>query len=126
MCYIYSDAEKLEYWPLVGSNHCVPLVREFTHAPEAVKWREGAPVKGNLLLEKGTVIATFEGGKYPSRPDKKHAAFYIGQDVYGIWVIEQYVGLVSIQRRRIKFPAKGVSVSTLSPSNNGNAYSVVE
>ena len=72
--------------PPVGTGECVPLVRAATGAPLAAEWRRGAPVQGNTAIRPGTAIATFDSnGHYDG-----HAAIYLGQDAYGIQVIDQW------------------------------------
>lgn len=46
---------------------------------------------GNKSLSPGTAIATFVNGRYPNRPHGNHAAFYLGQDAGGIYVVDQGV-----------------------------------
>jgi hypothetical protein len=68
---------------------------------------------------RGTAIATFINGKYPSLPTGNHAAIYDGQDATGIWVWEQWVNH-PVSRRHILFhDGKGDLV------NDGDAYSVI-
>ncbi|MBL8483532.1 MAG: BPSL0067 family protein, partial [Rhodocyclaceae bacterium] len=112
--------------PLVGTKQCVALVREYTNAPATAKWTEGKAVKGNLILKKGTVIATFENGKYPSNSTGNHAAFYIGQDTTGITVVDQWSTSGTIRKRLLRFRGKDKQGKYHSPSNNGDAFSVVE
>jgi hypothetical protein len=126
MPYIYSDAEKLASKPPVGTKQCVALIKEYTSAPQTVMWKEGKPVKGNLLLAKGTAIATFVDGKYPNHASGNHAAFYISQDAVGIWVVDQWSASKTIQKRRLTFKGQDKNGKFLSPSNNGDAFSVIE
>lgn len=126
MPFVYSDAEKLATKPLVGTKQCVALVKQYTSAPPTVMWKEGKSVKGNLLLAKGTAIATFVGGKYPNHASGNHAAFYIGQDSTGIWVVDQWSTSKTIQKRRLTFKGKDKDGNFISPSNNGDAFSVIE
>ena len=55
-------------------------------------------------IPKGTAIATFVHGQYPS--DERHAAIFLDADATGIDVIEQFQGQVS-QRRHIHFGSHG-------------------
>jgi hypothetical protein len=128
MPYVYKKAESLEGQPLVGTFQCAVLVQYYAKAPAPAreKWKQGADVKGNLLLEKGTAIATFVNGRYPNTLHNKHAAFYVGQEADGIWVIEQFDGLEKIQKRKLKWKGQAKDGSFIDPSNNGDAFSVIE
>ena len=126
MAYVYSDAESLATKPTVGTKQCVALIKEFTSAPPTAMWKEGKAVKGNLLLAKGTAIATFINGKYPNHASGNHAAFYISQDSLGIWVVDQWSTSKTIQKRRLTFKGQDKNGSFLTPSNNGDAFSVIE
>lgn len=129
MPYIYSDVESLVGIKLVddgkGNHHgqCVSLIKKYTTAPETKKCKPGKTVRGNDI-KKGTAIATFlDEGKYPTKAPYGHTAFYVEQDSSGITVIEQYVGLAKVQKRKIKFKGK----STVSDGvNDGDSYSVIE
>ncbi|RYH65631.1 MAG: hypothetical protein EON54_05515 [Alcaligenaceae bacterium] len=89
-------------------------------------WREGATVKGNLLLTKGTVIATFVNGKYPNKPTGNHAALYVSQDASGITVVDQWTGSGAIRKRVLFFKGKDKNGNLINPSGNGDAFSVEE
>jgi hypothetical protein len=79
-------------------------------------------VKGDLTIQKGTAIATFDAtGKYPNKSTGNHAAIYISQDVVGILVYDQWVAQGAVKERRIRFK-NGVG----SPSNDGDAFSVID
>lgn len=126
MPYVYEEAETLEKLPTVGSKQCVALVKQYAKAPATSLWKEGSSVKGNLLLRKGTAIATFINGKYQSLGTGNHAALYIGQDATGIWVIDQWSSSGTIRKRRLSFLGKDKKGNFINPSNNGDAFSVVE
>jgi hypothetical protein len=84
-------------------------------------WTKGQAVKGNTDISVGTAIATFdENGRYPNQSHGNHAAIYVGQDVLGIWVYDQWTKQL-VHKRRIAFKG-GVD----SPSNDGDAFSVIE
>lgn len=100
MPYIYSQAEELEKKPSVGNKQCVDLIKILAKAPATIAWKEGDMVRGNSLLATGTAIATFSDGKYANRSSGNHAAFYIGQDVTGIWVVDQWLTAKHIQKRK--------------------------
>lgn len=126
MSYVYSEAESLAEKPTVGTKQCVALVREYAKAPSAATWREGKVVKGNISLAKGTVIATFINGRYRNLPFGNHAAFYVRQDAIGIWVVDQWSTSKTIQARRLAFKGRDKKGEFIDPSNNGDAFSVVE
>ncbi|WP_260429998.1 BPSL0067 family protein [Burkholderia cenocepacia] len=84
------------------------------------------PPSGDRSIRVGTVIATFENDRYPSRSHGNHAAFYLGQDVRGIHVVEQWRSLKAIQRRCIPFKGKDKNGRYIDPGNNADAFSVVK
>jgi hypothetical protein len=126
MSYQYEDAEKLVDLPAVGSKQCVALIREYTNAPPGYIWKEGKKVKKNLLLNKGTAIATFLNGKYQNHGTGNHAAFYISQDAVGIWVVDQWSTSGTIRKRQLRFKGMNKDGTFIDPSNNGDAFSVIE
>jgi len=126
MPYVYSEAENLAKLPTVGTKQCVALLKQYAKAPPASLWKEGKSVKGNLNLAKGTAIATFVSGKYPNHGTGNHASFYIRQDAIGIWVVDQWSTSKTIQNRRLAFKGKDKTGQFVDPSNNGDAFSVVE
>ena len=139
MPYVYAAVDTLVTTPPkanVGTGQCVALIEAYTNVPRpaAVLWKQGAAVRGNVALQKGTAIATFVDGKYPSHATGNHAAFYIKQDAGGIWVVDQYVSRSGqqsgITERYLRFKGtitgKDGKVHYLDPSNNGDAFSVIE
>ena len=81
------------------------------------KWKMGALVKGNLTLEAGTAIATFDSaGHYLG-----HTAIYESQSEVGLNVVDQWVTppATAIHARILRFGAKG-------NSNNGDNFYVIE
>jgi hypothetical protein len=127
MAYVYSEVDSLPGKPAVGNQQCVALVEYYAKAPApaAVRWHQGPAVKGNLLLAKGTAIATFVNGKYASLPHGNHAALYVSQDMSGLWVVDQYFGSNGIHKRLLRFKGKAANGSFIDPSNNGDAFSVI-
>lgn len=123
MSYRYSDASKLKGKAWVGSHECVALVQHYAAAPVTSRWIQGSKVRDSADIKEGTAIATFVKGQYLSRRSGNHAAFYVGQDKSGIWVIEQYRSIRHglIAKRFIPFK-NGES----SASDDGDAYSVIE
>jgi hypothetical protein len=128
MSYICRDVDTLPGRPPVGNQQCVSLVEHYAKAPApaALKWKEGAVVKGNLTLTKGTAIATFVNGRYLSLPSGNHAALYVSQDTTGVWVVDQYFGSNGIHKRLLHFKGKLPGGGYVDPSNNGDAFSVIE
>lgn len=128
MPYVYPEAAGLDGHDLVGTHQCVALVQAFTKAPRTSDWKQGARVRGLLLLTRGTAIATFEDGIYKSRPHGNHAAFYLGQDQGGIWVVDQWKSVTKPKVSRHYLPFKGADEnrSWKDTSNNGDAFSVIE
>jgi hypothetical protein len=128
MPYIYSDVDALDGKPAVGTGQCVPLVEFYAKAPApaALKWRQGTVVKGNQQIAKGTAIATFINGVYPSLPSGNHAALYVSQDPHGVWVIDQYQGSGGIHKRQLRFKGQDKNGKFIDPSNNGEAFSIIE
>lgn len=128
MAYVYRNADRLMGDKVVGSGHCAELVQRYTEAGIASGWQSGEIVVGNTLLAKGTAIATFVKGRYPNRPHGNHAAFYIRQGINGIYVVDQWRSKdkVEIGERFIKSKGKNGDGSFKDPSNNADAFSVIE
>ncbi len=126
----YSKVAALEGTEKVGSKQCVALVQKYVGAPRTAAWTEGKAVMGQTALAPGTAIATFVGGKYLSHASGNHAALYMSQDEGGMWVMDQWADdkrkpKVSSRylRTKGKLPNDG---GFLDPSNNADAYSVIE
>lgn len=129
MPYVYSKVDDLDQTDLVGSKQCVALVQHYAKLPHSSTWKEGKRVMGNATIAKGTAIATFVNGKYPSGAHGNHAAFYLSQDAGGIWVMDQWNGdpkkpLVS--KRYLIAKGKLNSGGYVDPSNNADAFSIIE
>jgi hypothetical protein len=105
-------------WEEYGGT-CANLVQWFGCNRTSI-WRQGAIVKGNLGVEIGTCIATFENGKYPNKVSGNHAAVYISQNGRGITVYDQWSSLANPISREILFKD-----DMKDPSNNGNCFSVI-
>ena len=86
--------------------------------------------RGNLLLPKGTAIATFTDGAYKNRPHGNHAALYLSQDQGGLWVIDQWKDddskHTTITRHYLRFKGVNKDGGWVDTSNNGDAFSVIE
>ena|SRR6478735_8450113 len=128
MSYICNNYKDLENKPPVGSRQCVALIQECAKAPLTASWREGKQVRRNSLLPPGTAIATFVNGRYPNRPHGNHAAIYVRQDATAIYVLDQWKDdkKTRITIRPIRFLGKDKDGNFINPSNNGDAFSVIE
>jgi len=118
MTFIAKDPEEYA-GQVVGTGHCVPYVQKTSGAPHTSLWKEGETVR-DADIAKGTAIATFIDGVYPSHAHGNHAAIYVEQNDVGLVVWDQWVGQ-PVHMRTIHFKGgKG------SPSNDGDAFSVIE
>lgn len=129
MAYVYARAKDLDKKEKVGTFQCVALVQHYTDAPITSAWREGERVMGNKSLATGTAIATFENGRYPNRAHGNHAAFYIGPAPNGIYVMDQWndpVRKPKISKRFIRAKGKNNSGKYIEPSDNADAFAVIE
>ncbi|WP_425228165.1 BPSL0067 family protein [Sphingomonas sp.] len=126
--YVYTDVDDLEATDKVGSGQCVVLVQHYAAAPVTSQWREGAAVRGQALLAKGTAIATFVGGRYESHRHGNHAALYLRQDATGIWIMDQWTSAKTkprVSSRHIAFKGKDKNGNYVDPSNNADAFAVI-
>jgi hypothetical protein len=130
MAYIYIQVDNLQGTKLIGTHECVALVQHYARAPTTTLWRQGLTVRGNPAIKKGTAIATFVDGKYPRLGHNNHAAFYISQDAGGITVMDQWRGdktnKPTVSTRYIPFRGKNKDGTYLRPSNNADAFSIIE
>lgn len=129
MSYVYTNTENLDKTDLVGSQQCVALVQHYTKAPHTSAWKAGETVMGNMTVRKGTAIATFANGKYANGTHGNHAALYIGQNAGGIWVMDQWKGdpkKPNVSKRYLLSKGKWKNGSFVDPSNNADAFSVIE
>ncbi|WP_228895715.1 BPSL0067 family protein [Pseudoduganella aquatica] len=128
MPYTYSKVDDLQKTDMVGSHQCVALVQVYAGAPSTLAWRKGDDVVGNAAIKKGTAIATFIDAKYPNRSTGNHAAFYLKDGVGGIYIMDQWKtkpgGKVS--SRFIPRLGKDKKGRFIRPSNNADAYSIIE
>lgn len=105
---------------VIGSGQCVAFVQACAGTPASSLWKAGVKVRGgNIAI--GTAIATFNTeGVYENKSTGNHAAIYVSQDAKGITVWDQWKGQ-SVHKRVIRFTG-GMG----SPSNDGDAFSVIE
>lgn len=121
----YVDVETITH--LASTHSCASLVQHYTRVGPTQNWIEGDLVKGNKTIRRGTAIATFVNGVYPNKPHGNHAALYVSQDANGIWVIDQWEGKDEpFTKRRLDFLGKKADSTYEDPSNNGDAFSIIE
>ncbi len=118
MAFIAENPEDYE-GNVVGDGQCVAFVKEASGAPQTSLWKEGETVRG-ADIAKGTAIATFIDGVYPSHAHGNHAAIYVEQNDVGLIVWDQWTGQ-PVHQRTIRFQG-----GAGSPSNDGDAFSVIE
>ena len=129
MIYTYPQVDKLEGTDKVGSKHCVALVQHYAKAPATGLWGQGKIVLATTSLAKGTAIATFVDGKYRSHASGNHAGLYLSQDAGGIWIMDQWLSDATkpkISKRYLRKKGKLQNGSVVDPSNNAEAFSVIE
>ena len=103
---------------VIGNGHCVSLIRACSDAPTTNYWLAGEQVTKSSP-KPGTVIATFENGKYPNRIGY-HAAVFISQNQDGILVWDQWKGK-PVHQRLIRIGNKKTKAS-----NSAQAYRIVK
>ena len=103
---------------VVGDGHCVSLIKQCSGAPNTSHWRPG-PLVNESDVAKGTIIATFQNGRYPNRTGY-HAAIFIEKSEEGIWVWDQWVGK-PVHKRLIRHRNKRESTD----SNRAQTYRIV-
>jgi hypothetical protein len=109
---------------VIGEGHCVDFVKAAAGVPQTAAWQEGADVRGNPAIARGTAIATFDSdGSYTSESGN-HAAIYLSQDDRGIWVYDQWRGQ-PVHKRLIPFEG-GSGAKWGSKSNDGSRFAVIE
>jgi hypothetical protein len=62
--YIAAHPESFE-GRVIGAGYCVDFVKAAAGVPLTTSWREGAEVRGNPHISRGTAIATFESDGRP-------------------------------------------------------------
>jgi hypothetical protein len=126
MSNVYAEVRSLEGKPIEGNGECVTLVKNHTSVGWTGNWRQGKEVVGNRTLAQGTAIATFVDGKYPNQAHGNHAAFYMGQVSDGIYIMDQWRSKRQISKRFIRRQGKDAHGKFISPSNNADAFFVIE
>lgn len=129
MSYIYSLVSTLEGKPKVGNQQCVALVRHYAVIPPTPTWQAGAHVLDGGMIVPGTAIATFVNGHYPNNPHGNHAAFYMRTEGNCIVVMDQWANdpnKPTISSRRICPKGQHADGSYVDPSNNADAFYVIE
>jgi hypothetical protein len=133
MPHVYTKVRELAGQELVGSGDCVELVKAFAPGLKGTttsSWRPGERVVDVAhKLAPGTAIATFEKGRYPHSVTGQHAAFFVSSAGAGIWVMDQWKNdprkpVVSL--RHIERKGKSKDGKWKDPSNNAEAFSVIE
>jgi hypothetical protein len=119
MSYRCDNPEKYE-GKVVDNGHCVRFVQVATNVGHTTGWTQGEHVQKSAYIAKGTVIATFVNGHYPTDDKGKHAAIYISHDQYGIQVWDQYLGK-PVGKRTIAYKD-----GDPYRSNDGDTFYVVE
>jgi hypothetical protein len=129
MSYVYGNVDQLEGSDKVGSKQCVALVQHYAGAPNTAMWTEGEKALDAAALQKGTVIATFVDGKYKSLATGNHAGFFVSKDSAGLWIMDQWKSdsqKPRVSKRYLRRKGFAGNGAALDPSNNADAYSVVE
>lgn len=123
---VYAEVSSLEGKPKEGNGECVTLVKNHTSVGHTGGWRQGSEVVGSKTLETGTAIATFVNGKYPNNSHGNHAAFYMGQLAGGICIMDQWRSKAKVGKRFIRRKGKDAQGRFIDPSNNADAFFVIE
>ena len=128
MPYVYSKVDSLEGEDKVGTHQCAVLIQRYTDAGPAHGWRQGEAVFGNPMVKKGTAIATFKNGRYPNQKHGNHVAFFLRQATNGIFIMDQWnhKNKPKISERFIESLGTYKDGSFKNPSNNADAFSVIE
>jgi hypothetical protein len=128
MPYVYSKVDDLERTELVGTHQCVALLQHYAKVSVSSAWREGEHVVESATLKKGTAIATFVNGRYPSKSHGNHAAFFLRFGPNGIWIMDQWKHEKKTEVSARFIPRRGKTKSGvyIRPSDNADAFYVVE
>ena len=126
MSTVYSAVRSLEGKPKEGNGECVTLVKNHTSVGWTGNWRQGDNVVSANSLAQGTAIATFVNGRYANQSHGNHAAFYMGQVSDGIYIMDQWRSKAAIGKRFIRRKGKDSNGNFIDPSNNVDAFFVIE
>lgn len=135
MPYVYKPVDLLKRKPWVDGGNCVSLIKKYAPGitgASTLDWREGARVVDSPKLERGTAIATFVNGRYPRLGVGRgnHAAFFLWHVSDGIYVMDQFVAgnrrEPIIDQRLLRKLGKNADGTYVDPSNNADAFSVIE
>jgi hypothetical protein len=135
MGYVYREVDGLQNHELVGSGECVDLVKKLTPGLKGIAtigWRQGeSVVEYRGILRAGTAIATFDrDGRFNgTRAHGQHAAFFVRSSAAGIWVMDQWRNdprKPRVSMRFVRRLGKHKDGSFVDPSNNADAFSVIE
>jgi hypothetical protein len=87
-----------------GKTECAYFVQQVTNAPSTDVWTPGTKVldAGAGTILRGTAIATFVNGHYPTDDLGKHAAIYLSHDNNGIEVLDQWNAQGMVKKRTIR------------------------
>lgn len=135
MAHVYPEARALEGKAKLGDGNCVALVQALTKVGHTSTWRPGERVMDAVTLAPGTVIATFENGRYPNRQTGNHAALYLysgprsqktGKPQYIVvidqWKRKPHISARSIYPRGAQLRSAGNSIDD---SDNAEHFYVV-
>ncbi|MYM88598.1 BPSL0067 family protein [Rugamonas sp. FT82W] len=126
MPFVYKDVGTLEGKDKVGDGECVTLIKTFTDAGWTGRWKQGAAVVGNKNIVRGTAVANFVDGKWPGRNHGNHLAFYMGQVSDGIYILDQWPDKNKIGKRFIRSKGKDARGNFINPTDNADAFFIIE
>jgi len=126
MSYVYRLVNVLEGKDKVGDGECVTLIKAYTDAGWTGRWKQGAAVVGNKAIARGTAIANFVNGKWPRLAHGNHSAFYMGQVSDGIYILDQWPEKKRIGKRFIRRKGKDAQGRFINPTDNADAFFVIE
>lgn len=122
--------------PVAGNGQCVELIKKYVAGLQGVSassWRAGEDVmKAGSRVQKGTAIASGfdKDGRYPNHTHGNHGAIVVRVMGSGIWVVDQWPGMLTVQMRLIRIPPPHLQYnqdgSYKDASNNALAFRVIE
>jgi hypothetical protein len=126
------DLRALDRHELFGTGECVDMIKALVPGLIGVstqRWKAGTMVSDLPDLARGTAIATFTKGRFPSANTGQHAAIFVAHSGSGMWVIDQYRALLKVRFRRMEVPRERAQRSDgtwPTPSRNPLAFAVIE